>query len=583
MKDSKQSNEAIEKATLSTIQAFEMLKELQTDLKQKTRRVNAIKAKAKASQKKAVKTQKKFEEDALKFLKEQKEFQLKIKELEHGNELLKSKNEIIATQLATHQKRLCEMDQLKKECLELKKDNKVFPKQLAEFRLKIKELNQQIANRCLDLKAALKEKDDLVVTHRLEIEKKDDIIKTQQLVSESKDELIAKQKQGLETEIKRKDAFLANQRLEFEAEIKRKDELIAKQLLEIDLKNVECLKFKKMSKKYNKALNTVSPQVVNNVQFVKKFPILESRCNSLLEKLDQTEKERDMLLLKLNPVRANSCTGSSYKDKLARRDALMINQLSSSNQARHQLPQFVARQASYVPPLSTLNYQSQKAPPTYISHGIISQATPQVPPSHQAHIYTSQPTPNQTLTGASLAHNPGSLPVYARNTIPISRSSASISHVSGLLPKPTSCTPTPVSNTPLRNTSPIPLKNILTSNMVPTFKPVVPVKHNIPLSDDPTPLTITPSTLSNTPTTLASMPSTPRITSPTPESFESTTHEDTAKITTENPSSSNRKRSLLNRSVRSAPELRLLAPASDKIILRDRIGLAERKKQKIES
>lgn len=35
MKDSKQSNEAIEKATLSTIQAFEMLKELQTGKEEK--------------------------------------------------------------------------------------------------------------------------------------------------------------------------------------------------------------------------------------------------------------------------------------------------------------------------------------------------------------------------------------------------------------------------------------------------------------------------------------------------------------------------------------------------------------------
>lgn len=451
--------------------------------------------------------------------------------------------------------------------MQLKKDNdKLILKHQVKLKLNTKELEQVFAKHRLKLTAEIKEKEELIATQRLEIKSKDDTIATQQLELETKDDLLATQKLELGTEIKR----LNDKRLELETEIVEKDKLITKQLVEIDLKNVECLKFKKMSKKYTKALNTVSPQFVNNAQFVKKFPILESRCNSLMEKLDHIEKERDMLLLKLNPVRANSCIGSSYKDKLARRDAVMINQLSSSNQARHQSPQFVARSASYVPPLSTFNYQNQKTPPTFTSHGIISQLSPQVPPpSHQTHIYGSQI--------ASLSHSSGSLPHYTRTTIPISRSSSSISHVSGMLPKPTSNTP--VTNTPHKST-PTASKNAPTSNNM------APNPNNpIPLSNTPTPLAITPSTFSNTPTTSASMPSTPRINSPTPGPFESSTTLETAKITTENPTAcvSNRKRSLMNRSVRSAPELRLLAPASDKIILRDRIGLAERKKQKIES
>lgn len=326
--------------------------------------------------------------------------------------------------------------------------------------------------------------------------------------------------------------------LQLEVEINEKEELIVKQQSEIDLKNVECLKFKKMSKKYNKALNTVSPQTVNNVQFVKKFPILESRCISLLEKLEYMEKERDALLLKLGPVRTNS----SYKDQLARRDALMINQLSSSNQARSQSSQFVARSASYIPPthhsLSAHNYQSQKMPST-LAHGLLS--------NQQGPVSTSPSIQNQT----PVTHSSGSLPLgsgtYTRSAIPIARISASISHGAGILAKPAIDTPSVVT----------------------------PTDNLIPLSNTPPPLPNTPAIIADT--TAPVLNTSIILANDTPLQRPAPNNYDNCSITNASP----RKRSLLNHSVRSPIEPRLLGP--DKIILRNRIGLAERKKQKIES
>lgn len=356
-----------------------------------------------------------------------------------------------------------------------------------------------------------------------------------------------------------------------------------KQQLEIDLKNVECLKFKKMSKKYNKTLNTVSPQTVNNIQFVKKFPILESRCSSLIEKLEQIEQERDMLLSKMAPKRANSCSGSSYKDKLARRDAVMIDQLSSSNQARNQIPHSVARSAPYIPstqhPLSTYNYQPQKLSSTYTHPTSTHGFTSHVPPLNQGPVFLTQNTAIQTPGTVSLTHHPvitalssvssthGPVP-QTRSTIPITRSSASISHGSGVLTKPTH---------PLTNTS----TTVTNASSPVTNTPTTATNTPMLLTHMATTVTNTPMSLSNTPVIFAD--------GPTPEPLKnpaSTNDCDSTPSSTKDPLlpyASNRKRPLLNRLVRKTPELRLLAPEPDKIILRDRISLAERKKQKMES
>jgi hypothetical protein len=129
----------------------------------------------------------------------------------------------------------------------------------------------------------------------------------------------------------------------------QKDELIKSQQTEIELKNAECTKFKKMSKKYAKSANIISPQAVNNMRFVRKFPILESRCNTLEDKIEKVEKERDMLLLRLTRgsgthVVPRSPINALNIVKCEEKDALL-----SCNQSNLCFPNVIPSSSNHIP------------------------------------------------------------------------------------------------------------------------------------------------------------------------------------------------------------------------------------------
>lgn len=129
-----------------------------------------------------------------------------------------------------------------------------------------------------------------------------------------------------------------------ESLLQQKEELIKSQQAIIDLKNAECTKFKKMSKKYSKTINMVSSQAVNNVRFVRKFPLLEARCNMLEDKLEKAEKERDIFMQRVKQIAEGT---SSYQ-------ANIKNNIALAHPTTTPIPSSSSNQI----PLSTLQYTS---------------------------------------------------------------------------------------------------------------------------------------------------------------------------------------------------------------------------------
>lgn len=84
---------------------------------------------------------------------------------------------------------------------------------------------------------------------------------------------------------------------------------------------------------------------------MKKFPILESKCNSLIEKLEQTEKERDSLLSKIIAGSKRPAPSANFSSNMDR-NAQLMQQFSPTARAaaRHQQPplqQFIPRQQQF--------------------------------------------------------------------------------------------------------------------------------------------------------------------------------------------------------------------------------------------
>lgn len=128
-----------------------------------------------------------------------------------------------------------------------------------------------------------------------------------------------------------------------ESLLQQKEELIKSQQAIIDLKNAECTKFKKMSKKYSKTINMVSSQAVNNVRFVRKFPLLEARCNMLEDKLEKAEKEHDIFMQTVKQIAEGT---SSYQANIENNIALAHPTTTPIPSSSNQIP------------LSTLQYTS---------------------------------------------------------------------------------------------------------------------------------------------------------------------------------------------------------------------------------
>lgn len=98
-------------------------------------------------------------------------------------------------------------------------------------------------------------------------------------------------------------------------------------------------------------MNAVSPQAVNNIRFVKKFPALESKCNSLIEKLEQTERERDNLLSKIIAGSKRPAPTANFSNM--DRNAQLMQQFSPAaraaarQQQQPSLQQFIPRQQQF--------------------------------------------------------------------------------------------------------------------------------------------------------------------------------------------------------------------------------------------